>query len=542
MYGHPLINALLSPHTTAADFNRMSGMHVGGSDLGHIAEIMARESAGNVSRAADALAKGVRGDPGYGLFKSEFVGTQQQGVAFASAAGSELAPIVPQSMSGDLVDLTIDPDEVWLSKHMVKVPVYGLIHERAVQTATTNRAFKSNFIAEGGGGSNASGSWARRIVQIRFEADKDEISDVAMLVRTATETGFVTRGAMEVVRKASLSRLVKGRERNLWLGNNTCDPRSYDGFLTSIGGINYPSNAGNLALSTDSTRVSDLEGAQITFDALLNVCETKRSPVVGIASRIRHIVMLPRAHASLIRQAQASVKYDAGGTGMGVVGITAIKFYSGTLKMMTSYGDVEIVAASMMMGEYLRNSSSAAGGVDPGVIGAFTPTAAQGATSKFLAADAGEYWYRVTGVGANGETAPSLDAETAAVTVAAGDVVTIEVGTTQANIDYWVVERSPVNASNTNNSRLIFTWPKNAVGAGSRTRIIDANVIRPNTSPVAFLTGLPGHYEIDQLLPTFFKPLAQTGTTFPFLMLDFASPFWIAPELQFVAMNAGFGG
>lgn len=540
MYGHPLVNALLSPHTTAADFNRLTGMAVGGSDLGHIAEILARESAGNIAAASDRLAKGRAGEAGYGLFKSEFVGTQLQGQAFTSTtnADSQLAPIVPQSMSGDLVDLTIDPDEVWLSKHLTKVPVYGLIHERAVQTATTNRAFKTNFIAEGGNGSNASGSWARRIVQIRFEADRDEISDVAMLVRAATETGFVTRGAMEVVRKASMSRLIKGRERNLWLGNNTCDPRAYDGFMTSIGGISYPSNAGNLAVSTDSTRVSNLAGAQITFDALLNVCETKRSPVVGIASRIRHIVMLPRAHASLIRQAQASVKYDAGGVGMGVVGITAIKFYSGTLKMMTSYGDVEIVAASMMMGEYLRNSATAAGGTDPGVVGAFTPTAAPGATTKFLAGDAGEYWYRVTGVGANGETIPTDAA--AAVTVAAGDVVTIEVGTTQANIDYWVVERSPVNASNTDNSRIIFTWPKNAVGAGSRTRIIDANIIRPDTSPVAFLTGLPGHYELDQLLPTFFKPLAQTGTTFPFLMLDFASPFWIAPELQFLALNAGY--
>lgn len=537
---HPLVAALLSPHTTAHDFNRLAGMQVGGQDLGHIAEIMAKATAQNVAEATDRLEKASRGEPGF--YKSEFVGTQLQGQAFTSTtnADSQLAPIVPQSMSGDLVDLTIDPDEVWLSKHLTKVPVYGLIHERAVQTATSNRPFKTNFIAEGGSGSNASGSWARRIVQIRFEADRDEISDVAMLVRAATETGFVTRGAMEVVRKASLSRLVKGRERNLWLGNNTCDPRSYDGLFTSVAGIAFTSNNGNLTVSTDSGRVSNLEGAQITFDTLLNVCESKRSPVVGTASRIRHIVMLPRAHASLIRQAQAAVRYE-GSLGMGVVGNTAIKFYSGSLKMMTSYGDVEITAASMMMGEYLRNSATAAGGTDPGVVGSYTPTAAAGASvSKFLAGDAGDYWYRVTGVGANGETIPT-DAD-AAVTVAAGDVVTIEVGTTQTNIDYWVVERSPVDAANTDNSRIVFTWPKNAVGAAGRTRIIDANIIRPNTSPVAFLTGLPGHYELDQLLPTFFKPLAQTGTTFPFLMLDFASPFFIAPELQHVAFNAGFGG
>lgn len=541
-----LFNALFSPHTTANDFNRIAGQGMTISDIQNVAQAMIQEGVHNIERANDALAKGMRGEGGYSAYKGrglskadeQFIGTQLQGQAFNSTtnSNSNLAPIVPQSMSGDLVDLTIDPDEVWLSKHLTKVPVYGLIHERAVQTATSNRPFKTNFIAEGGAGSNAAGSYARRIVQIRFEADRDEISDVAMLVRAATETGFVNRGAMEVVRKASLARLLKGRERNLWLGNNSCDPRSYDGFLTSIGEISF--SAGALSVSTDSGRVTNLAGAQITFDALLSVCETKYSPIVGRNSKIKHIVMLPRAHASLMRQAQAAVRYDGGGNGAGAVGNTGVTIYAERLFITASYGKVELVSAPMIMGEYLRNSSTTAGGTDPGVIGAYTPTAASNAASLFTAADAGDYWYRVTGVGANGETAPQTAA--AAVTVAAGDSVTIEVGTTQTNIDYYVVERSPKGASNANNSRLVFTWPKNTSGAGSITRIIDSNIIQANTSPVAFMTGKAGDYEFDQLLPLFFKPLAQTGTTFPFLMLDFGAPFWIAPEQQHLILNAGF--
>ncbi len=541
-----LFNALFSPHTVASDFNRLAGQHITIGDLEQVAARAIEEGVYRTTSASEALAKGLRGEGGYTVMKGrglskadeQFIGTQLQGQAFNSTtnANSNLAPIVPQSMSGDLVDLTIDPDEVWLSKHLEKVPVYGLIHERAVQTATSNRPFKTNFIAEGGSGSNAAGSYARRIVQIRFEADRDEISDVAMLVRAATETGFVNRGAMEVVRKASMARLLKGRERNLWLGNNACDPRSYDGFLTSIGEISF--SAGNLSVSTDSSRVTNLAGAQITFDALLSVCETKYSPIVGRNSKIKHIVMLPRAHASLMRQAVSSFRTNGTTEGTGYVGVTGVKLYSGKLAIMTSYGDVEIVSAPMLMGEYLRNSSATAGGTDPGVIGAFTPTAATNAASLFTAADAGEYWYRVTGVGANGETAPQVAA--AAVTVAAGDSVTLDVGTTQTNIDYYVVERSPKNASNADNSRIVFTWPKNTSGAGSITRIIDSNIMQANTSPVAFMTGKRGDYEFDQLLPLFFKPLAQTGTTFPFLMLDFGSPFWVAPEQQHLIINAGY--
>lgn len=542
-----LYNALFSPHTTPEDFNNLRGSDVTLNELSGLAEDMVRRQADFVEQAFRSLHKGANNQDGHfleqsrGLSKADeqFIGTQLQGQAFNSNtnSNSNLAPVVPQSMSGELVDLSVDPDEVWMWKHLNKVPVYGLIHERAVQVRTSNRPYKTNFIAEGGAGSNAAGYYERRIVQVRFEADRDEISDMAMLVRAATTTGFVDRGAMELVRKASMGRLIKGRERNLWMGNNTCDPRAYDGFLTSIGGITY--SAGNLALSTDSGRVTNLAGANLTFDAILEVCENKFSPVAGTNSKIKHVVMLPRAASSLRRQAQAAVRYD-GSNGFAVVGQTAVRFYPSKMTIMASYGEVEIVSSPMLMGEFLRNTNTTSMGTDPGVLGIYTPTAATNALSQFTAAQAGDYWYRVTGVGANGETAPQI--ADAAVTVAAGESVTIEVGTTQTNIDYYVVERSPVDAADTANSRIVFTWPKNTTGAGSRTRIVDSNIIQPNTSPVAFLTGNPNHYEFDQLLPTFFKPLAQTGTTFPFLMMDFGSPFWIAPELQHVIFNAGFGG
>lgn len=535
---HPLAVALLSPHSTAANFAALAGMPMSRNELVQVHQAIEHYTLKMADDARGALTKGL-------AKAGEEAGTLYQGQAFIPGAGSttdagNMAPLVPQSMDGRLVDTTVKPEQAFLWNFLPKNPVYGLFHEQAVQTASTDRMWQNTFIAEGGDGSGSVGQFARRGVTIRFEAIRDFVSDVMMLLNVSTPSGFVPRAAMEIAKRRALQTLVLSRERNLWLASSAADSLSYNGFYAAIGGASVASGTGILSFSSETGQFTDLRGAPISFGAIQEVVEKKWSPSNGQQSQIRTVVMLPRAYTSLVQEAQANIRYDGGTASIGGV---HVKWAAGKLSLIPSYGgEIEIKAASCMLGQSPRNPNTAAKGT--GTIPTFTavtPTAASGASSRFATGDAGSYIYRVTAIGRTFEAIPLV---TAAVTVAAGDVVTINIGaaaSSEADILYYLVERTPAGATDETNSSFLWIWPKNTAGAGSSTRIIDSNVARANHSPVAFLTGNEdGFNEWESLLPAFFKPLAQTGTTAPFLMLDFGAPFFKAPELQHLIMNAAF--
>lgn len=543
---HPLAQALMAPHadmgSALRDLAALRGLHLSRHEMQGIFKAIEDESL----RRADghrALAKAQGVNVGFAKAGEE-AGTLYQGQAFVPGAGSttdagNMAPLVPQSMDGRLVDTTVKPEQAWLWQFLPKNPVYGLFHEQAVQTASTDRMWQNTFIAEGGDGSGSVGSFVRRGVTIRYEAIRDFVSDVMMLLNVATPTGFVPRAAMEIARKRALQTIILTRERNLWLASSAADSISYNGFYAAVGGASVNSSTGILSFSSDAGQFTDLRGAPISFGAIQEVVEKKWSPSNGQQSQIRHVVMLPRAYTSLVQEAQANIRYDGGTASIGGV---HVKWAAGKLSLIPSYGgEVEIKAASCMLGQSPRNPNTAAKGTGAPTFTAVTPTATTGSGSKFTTATAGSYIYRITAIGRNFESAPLT---TAAVSVVSGDVVTINIGaaaSSEADVLYYLVERTPADAADATNSSFLWIWPKNTVGAGSTTRIIDSNVARANHSPVAFFTGNEDNFnEWESLLPTFFKPLAQTGTTVPFLMLDFGAPFFKAPELQHLIMNAAF--
>lgn len=546
MFAHPFVQALTAPHTNFNDAIRdiaaFRGQAFSLNEWRGIVDVIERSTLDRANEVRElAKARGIK----VGLAKAgEEAGTLYQGQAFIPGQGSttdagNMAPLVPQSMDGRLVDTTIKPDQAWLWKFLPKNPVYGLFHEQAVMTGATNRPYQNQFIAEGGDGSTSVGQFARRGVTIRFEAQRDFVSDVMMLLNVSTPSGFVPRAAMEIAKKRALQNLILLREQNLWLASSACDSLAYNGFYTAVGGAAVNSSTGILSFGGGTNQVLDLRGAPLSFAAIQKVCETKKTPFSGQASEIRRVVMLPRAYAALAQEAQANIRYAGGTTN---VGGTIVQWYPGKLSILASYGEVAIESASLMLGQTQRNPSAAAGGTGaPTFSGTLTPTAASNASSQFTSADAGTYYYRLTAIGRNFESIPKASV---AVTVAAGDAVTIPIGalaSSEADVLYYMVERTPKDASSVDTSTFLWVWPKNTVNSGTSTSIIDTNAAIAQTSPVAFFTdNSDGFNEWESLLPSFFKPLAQTGTTAPFLMLDFGSPFWKAPELQFMIANAGF--
>jgi hypothetical protein len=165
-----------------------------------------------------------------------------------------------------------------------------------------------------------------------------------------------------------------------------------------------------------------------------------------------------------------------------------------------------------------------------------TATAGTSANSLFTSADAGTYYYRITAITATGESAPAVSG---AVTVAAGESVTIDVTQgSPAGTWYWV-ERSKIGGT-TSATQFIGQWVANTAGSGGKMRIVDDNLIRPYTSPILFSTGSAADVQWESLLPAYVKPLAQTGASAPFLVLDFGSLFIINREKLGIVLNAGF--
>ena len=159
--------------------------------------------------------------------------------------------------------------------------------------------------------------------------------------------------------------------------------------------------------------------------------------------------------------------------------------------------------------------------------------AGNNAASKFVAADAGDYIYRVVAVGSNGVSAP---VDTNAVTVAAGEQVTFTIRhADHTNVKYLRIYRSAKGAANANGALLI---DEVAVSAQD-TVITDNNVNIPGSSDILFLNFSPDYMCYYQMLSLVRRPLAQVSTTFPFLLMMFGAPAVKLPTKMFVARNAG---
>jgi len=467
----------------------------------------------------------------------EEIGTQQQGVAFSSSDGSELAPLTPQSFDGEMKRLSMDDNLMLVAwPELFKQPVKSMVREAVVETATNNRPNQSGFISEGGAGYNSRGAYARRIVTVRMEAQRGEISDIAMLVRGATPTGFADKGNYQVVREARMRTLLKLRERNLWTGSHGANSQSYDGFVPAIAGEAF-SSGGRRSYGGGSGRYYNLAGSIVDAKLLRDIANEKATPKNGVSSMIRKYFVHPRAWQVLHDEAQANTRYDGGV----VDRKNPLRFFGGKVVIGGIWYDatkgVELVCAPFIGGgEYQRNPNSTATG---DTIGTFTVAVSSStdANSLFTANDAGTYYYRITAIGENGESAPVASS---AQSVAAGESVTLDLTETNGStILYYDIERSTKNGAVTT-SEWIGRYPKNTGGGAGVTRIVDDNLQRTGAAPIVGLTGDRGDYQWEQLLPAYVKPLAVTGTTQPFLVLDFGSLFVISPEKLIVIGNAGF--
>lgn len=439
-----------------------------------------------------------------------------------SATGA-LSPLVPQSIEGSLSSATHTMQELSLWPMIPKTSVSNTLHEYVV---VKDHGFDVDpFIGEGGGAEQDfvtnNSNYERKSVKIKYMAERRQISDVASLVgligdnrqAIAEET---MRGTLNLMRKV---------ERQLWYGNETLQEKGFDGILKQVRD-GAPSN------------VLDLEGKAPTPLLLQEALgEVYSAPNFG---RPDCIYVEPRLHSELIKQSVESGRHDQFQVSSAANGLT---FGASQLNIMAPFGPVPVKAAPFL---HFANRMPASG------FGSLAPAApvitsetvageAVSGSSQFIAGDAA-YKYAVIAVGDQGYSAPKKGAlvnidedEQITIVIAASG---INRGTSQAP-RYYRIYRTAANGSE-DSYRLIAELPASDNAATTFIDLDDGNNGQKyDCSPILFAQHDPTVMEFVRLLDFIRRPLAETASVKPFLLMLFGSPIVKVPSKMFLMDNCG---
>lgn len=451
------------------------------------------------------------------IMKGE-VGYPQQGVAYTGGSGSEIAPLVPQSIQSTLDSATFTQQAIQFWKMLTKVNVSSTLHE-ATRINEHGTMQLDPFFSEGSVPGISEAEYERQVVRIKYLAEYIELTDVSTMVGVIGPN----RTALAQRTQDGTTSILGKLERSLFNASTDKSVLHFDGLHKQIRD-GAPNNW------------DDRRGQGVTPQSLQETLGNLMSdPNFATANTI---LVDPRQYQSLSNIATAHGRHDQlrmhGGGG-------AVSFGHKQLFVGGPQGDVPIIPCPLMRN--VDTVNAAALGSNPPNSGALpgTPTFVAGAsgTSQFVAADAGTYVYQIVGVGDEGVTAPVTSS---AISVAAGEGVTITVadGTgvsgLHTGIRYYRVFRSDKNGAAAT-CKFMAEFQANDLGGSDETLIVDDNDAIPATAPIYILQNTPDVMYWAQLLDFTRRPLAQTTTTIPFLLMLFGSLFVKIPTKNWIIDN-----
>ena len=474
---------------------------------------------------------------GGGLAKAS-VGYPGSGVNRDVGFSGDIAPLVPQSIQNTLDSATFTMDHIVFWKNIPKVPVNSTLHESNV--IKEHGAMQMDpFIAEGAGGTVSEASYERKIVKIKYLAEKIELSDVATMVGiTGVDKSALAQRTLDGT-QALLGKL----ERNLFHADSTMNDLHFDGLYKQLTSTTY--TAGVRAVSASQNYVNN-EGAATSPQQLQDIMGALLG---GPNYSYPNMIMCePRVYQSLVNIATSFGRHDQMQNPAG----RGITFGARDLSISGPNGPVKVVPCPFL--QYPEFPNAAAQGAAFTAPVAATLAAAADAASLFKAADAGFYKYKVVAVSKTGVAAPTTSA---AIEVASGEKVTLTLddggsggsnlqdsaGTSDTGVKYYRVYRSALAATSgavdTETCKFIGQWPANSDGA-TDTLVIDNNRKKPGSSEVYVMQMDPSVMYWAQLLDFTRRPLAQVNTTIPFLLMMFGSLHVKVPSKCWVVDNVGF--
>lgn len=425
-------------------------------------------------------------------------------VAPATAPG-EGFPLRPQSLESMLKNLTFEMDEIKLFKTIPKVPATNTVEEfnRLLSySASGSRTFNQGFIQEGDLPEEQDSTYQRVYVLIKYLGVTGRVTHVANTIRAAH--GNVI--ALETMNKTM--DLLKNLENALFFGDSTLIPEQFDGLYKLIG-------------DGAPTNVIDLRGATLSEPVLNDVLLRIRDNY-GMAT---DGYFATGAFADLAKEI-----YDRQRFGVapqpGVLGASVTAF-QGQHGKIALHDHVFIQPSDTPATSALGNAAKRP--LSPTI--SVQPANGANAASLFITADAGTYIYQVV---AGNRFGVSASVTTSAVTLVAGDAVTMTVADGGQGTTYYEIYRS-VKGGAAGTSKLITRVAK----SGASQVVTDLNSDLPNTSKGFVLMQNAKSFSWAQLLPLTRIPLATVDTSLRWAQVLYGAVKMYTPAKNVVIKNIG---
>jgi hypothetical protein len=296
--------------------------------------------------------------------------------------------------------------------------------------------------------------------------------------------------------------LLQQVENALFYGDADLIPQEFDGLFALI------------RKNAPSANIIDKRGKPLTQDDIEEAAHIIRAkPNFGKPS---DIYFSDGVYSDFVRQFYPSQRTEPGvAPPNGMVGYTVngVRTQAGPIRFNPSVFILPGQAASAAgVGDAAKR---------PGAPTLGTPATAADAASKFLAADAGDYIYKVVARNRHGLSVPVA---TAAVTVAAGEKVTIAITDGSPLASCYVIYRTEKDGDADDAVEIT-----QIERTGVSTSYVDLNENLPNTSQAAMIEQTARNLVIKQLAPLTRIPLAVIDTSMRwaqvlYLVLSLQSP------------------
>lgn len=339
---------------------------------------------------------------------------------------------------------------------------------------------------ESGSINEVTGDYARRTGFVKYLMTKRQVSLVQTLQGALVESEAVEQ-------QAGAKQLLTDAEFLCFEGDSTIVPTEFDGIRAQIVGLG------------DSDHVIDAGGASITS---INAIVQAASVIGGYGNfgTPTDLFMSPAVGGDLDVNLDPAYRVAlpngvASQRGAPVRGI------------VTAQGDIAVRRDVFIRDEQLKTPfelrySSIASANNFANASVPTGTHTSDASSAFSASQAGNYYYAVAGVNANGQSVVSKSAQ---IAVAAGEKVTLTITRSVAATETgYVIYRSRKNGTN---ATADFREMARVAVAGATTTYVDYNRDIPGTSTAYLLNLSSGDKAITwrQLLPMMKFPLATVS-------------------------------
>ena len=347
------------------------------------------------------------------------------------------------------------------------------------------------FNDQDGAAMETQGEYARRVGTVKYMTTYRKIPIVLQ-----SQNNIVDAVATETVN--GTKQLLTDIEFSLFEGDSSITPKSFDGIYAQIAGFNGGSN------------IIDMAGQPLnSIDPIARAAEQ----VYGYGSfgQLTDLYLPPAIQTDLNVSLDPAFRVALDNSPNSIALGTNVRAIQTTYGAIATRNDVFIRDERMKKPFEVRNATHAAVAAANVAFkpASFTAVAGAGAAdSAWAAAHAGNYYYAVTGINHNGETAALVSAS---VAVAAGQQVTITITQSGAQTETgYVIYRSRKNGTNALTDLREMT---RVAKAGATTTFIDKNRIIPGSTRAYGLNLRASDQAIDwkQYLPMMKLPLAAVN-------------------------------